>query len=98
MFYQPMLDCILLENKISPKAFMAFVVIARHMNEEGKNAFPATGTIAFILRTNERSIQRFVKELVTNGYLKTFPRKRHSTTYELGDKLTRFLRVKTRQE
>lgn len=92
MFYQPMIDHILLEGKVNAREVVVFILIARHMDQEGKKSYPSTATLAFILKIDRRSVQRSLKRLTALGYLKAFPWRRRSTMYELGDSLKRFLR------
>lgn len=92
MFYQPLLDFIVLDGKASPREFMVFCLVAKHMNREGKNAFPSTNTIAFQAHISRRHVQRSLKVLVLFGYLEASPLKRRSTEYRLGEKLLRVVR------
>lgn len=90
MFYQPMLDYIIIQ-KVTPREFMVFCMIARHMDKEGKRSFPSTLSLSMQTGISRRAIQKSVKSLVNKNYLKVAPWKRHATTYELGSELIRFL-------
>lgn len=87
MFYQPMLDVIMLNHSISPREFMVFCTLAKHMDKEGGNSYPSTKTIAFRMGITERSVQRCVSALEEQGYITTVQRKRTATVYTIGDKL-----------
>ena len=92
-----MLDAIILDTNITSRDFMTFCMVAKHMNDEGKRAFPSTSTLAFMMRVDRRNVQRSLTKLTALGYLKAFPLKRHATTYELGDKLTPLLAAQVRR-
>lgn len=94
MFYQKMLNVVILDQSLSRSDIVVFCLVANNMNEDGEKSFPSTATLAFRLGVTRRAIQKSVKNLETRGYLEAIHRKRQVSVYNLGPKLRPLLQAK----
>jgi len=94
MFYQKMLNVVILDPAMGRGEIVVFCLIANHMDENGENSFPSTATLAFRLNVTRRFIQKSVKGLQAKGYLDVVQRKRQVSVYSLGPKLRPLLQAK----
>lgn len=93
MFYQHFLDIIILDHAITPRDFMVFCIVARHMNKDGEKSFPSTNTMAFRMGVTRRLVQLSIARLKQLGYLDVIQRKRQVSVYSLGPKLRPLLQA-----
>lgn len=94
MFYQKMLNVIILDQSLGRTDIVVFCLIANHMDDNGQKSFPSTATLAFRIGVTRRAIQLAVKSLERGGYIESVQRKRQVTVYSLGPKLRPLLQEK----
>lgn len=94
MFYQPMLNVLILDQKLGRTEIVVFCLIANHMDEQGERSYPSTNTLAFRLGITRRAVQKAVAALKERGYIDVVQRKRQVTVYSLGAKLRPLIQAK----
>ena len=63
------LEAIASDAKISAGAFRLAFVISSHLNRKTGEAWPGIDHLARTIGTNERTIRRFIEEMISAGYL-----------------------------
>jgi hypothetical protein len=91
MFYQPIIEKILLLSQISPGEFKLFVYLLTYMNVEGE-MWHSSVRMASVLKTGQRNIQKQLKKLESVEYVELIHNKRHSTTIRLSGLPKRWLK------
>lgn len=94
MFYQKMLNSVVLDQSLSRTDIVVFCLVANNMDADGERSFPSTDTLAFRLGVTRRAVQKSIKSLEKGGYLEAVHRKRKVSVYSLGPKLRPLLRAK----
>lgn len=94
MFYQKMLDVVILDQSLSRSDIIVFCLLANNMDANGEKSFPSTANLAFRLGVTRRAIQKSIKSLEARGYILSVQRKRQVSVYSLGPKLRPLLQAK----
>lgn len=93
MFYQKMLNVLILDQSLGRSEIVVFCLIANHMDKDGQKSYPSTATLAFRLGVSRRMIQIAIANLKTRGYIDVLQRKRQVSIYSLGPKLRPLLQA-----
>lgn len=73
-----MVNHLVLDMGLTPSALALYVIFLKYADNRSGQAFPSRGTMARMIGTGERTVDKYIKELEANGLVRSFPRWRNA--------------------